>query len=77
MKLEPRATAAGVRLIAHEVLGSTNAKVRAREMRTLVEAGFTAVNSKGKAKVSDLLVRKSSKDTHAAKKKTTGESNAS
>ena len=24
MKLEPRATAAGVRLIAHEVLGSTN-----------------------------------------------------
>jgi BirA family transcriptional regulator, biotin operon repressor / biotin---[acetyl-CoA-carboxylase] ligase len=27
MKLEPRATAAGVRLIAHEVLGSTNAEV--------------------------------------------------
>src|SRR4029453_10077365 len=26
MKLEPRATAAGVRLIAHEVLGSTNAE---------------------------------------------------
>src|SRR5215472_11412755 len=26
MKLEPRATAAGVRLVAHEVLGSTNAE---------------------------------------------------
>jgi BirA family biotin operon repressor/biotin-[acetyl-CoA-carboxylase] ligase len=26
MKLEPRAIAAGVRLIAHEVLGSTNAE---------------------------------------------------
>src|SRR5260221_13941965 len=26
MKLEPRASAAGVRLIAHEVLGSTNAE---------------------------------------------------
>ncbi|HET9245778.1 MAG TPA: biotin--[acetyl-CoA-carboxylase] ligase, partial [Xanthobacteraceae bacterium] len=26
MRLEPRATAAGVRLIAHEVLGSTNAE---------------------------------------------------
>src|SRR5262249_21004953 len=33
MKLEPRATAAGVRLVAHEVLGSTNAEALRRDGR--------------------------------------------
>jgi D-alanyl-D-alanine carboxypeptidase (penicillin-binding protein 5/6) len=45
------------------VLGSATSKVRADEMRDLVEAGFTAVRSGGKVKVNDVLERKSS---HAA-----------
>ena len=60
------------------VLGSANSKVRAREMRSLVEAGFTALKGKGK-KVSQVLAdRKGAKSTQAAnKKKASGDSNAS
>ena len=60
------------------VLGSANSKVRAREMRSLVEAGFTALKGKGK-KVSQVLAdRKGTKSTQATnKKKASGDSNAS
>ncbi len=52
------------------VLGSANSKVRAREMRHLVEAGFVAVNSKGKTKVSQALAsRKGNQTTRVADKK--------
>lgn len=37
------------------VLGSANSRVRAREMRNLMEAGFKTVESKGKTKVSQTL----------------------
>ncbi|MDR2726977.1 MAG: D-alanyl-D-alanine carboxypeptidase [Deltaproteobacteria bacterium] len=42
------------------VLGSATSRVRADEMRELVEAGFTAVRSGGKMKVDEILSRKSS-----------------
>ena len=40
------------------VLGSATPRVRADEMRELVEAGFTAVGSGGKLKVNDVLAKK-------------------
>lgn len=48
------------------VLGSATARVRADEMRELVEAGFTAVGSGGKVKVNDVLARKGTRGTQQA-----------
>lgn len=64
------------------VLGSSNPNVRAKAMRTLVEAGFTSLKSKGKTKVSDVLARANAKAAQAstqtkAKSKRSGGNNAS
>jgi len=65
------------------VLGSSTAKVRAKEMRSLVEAGFTALNSKGKKNVGQVLAARTpkpaaqTKTASTSKKKAPGGSSAS
>lgn len=49
------------------VLGSATSKVRADEMRQLVEAGFKSVGSGGKVKVQDVLVKRPEKGSRQAR----------